>query len=197
MPVSSLCSLSFHETLSSSAVRAAIRFQLVERVKFNWLKMSTRSRQCFSYESSLMVFFSALTGIAVDKNGLMYFVDATMIRKVDQNGIISTLLGANDLTTVRPLSCDTSMDVSQVWGSGEEMRWWCDRWWSNSPLSAELCRLCGNEPARRSGRDWFRDGLKSPWINDFIKREWGVQTLTEWRRDLSEPWRPFKTSPSS
>ncbi|XP_031714021.1 teneurin-2 [Anarrhichthys ocellatus] len=53
-------------------------------------------------------------GIAVDKNGLMYFVDATMIRKVDQNGIISTLLGANDLTTVRPLSCDSSMDVSQV-----------------------------------------------------------------------------------
>ncbi|RXM96857.1 Teneurin-2 [Acipenser ruthenus] len=53
-------------------------------------------------------------GIAVDKNGLMYFVDATMIRKVDQNGIISTLLGSNDLTAVRPLSCDSSMDVSQV-----------------------------------------------------------------------------------
>lgn len=69
-----------------------------------------------------MLFISALTGIAVDKNGLMYFVDATMIRKVDQNGIISTLLGANDLTAVRPLSCDTSMDVSQVGGSGEEMR---------------------------------------------------------------------------
>lgn len=53
-------------------------------------------------------------GIAVDKYGLMYFVDATMIRKVDQNGIISTLLGSNDLTAVRPLSCDSSMDVSQV-----------------------------------------------------------------------------------
>ncbi|XP_067589011.1 teneurin-2 isoform X7 [Pseudorca crassidens] len=53
-------------------------------------------------------------GIAVDKNGLMYFVDATMIRKVDQNGIISTLLGSNDLTAVRPLSCDSSMDVAQV-----------------------------------------------------------------------------------
>uniref|UniRef100_A0A3B3R151 Teneurin-2 n=1 Tax=Paramormyrops kingsleyae TaxID=1676925 RepID=A0A3B3R151_9TELE len=53
-------------------------------------------------------------GIAVDKNGLMYFVDATMIRKVDQNGIISTLLRTNDLTAVRPLSCDASMDVSQV-----------------------------------------------------------------------------------
>ncbi|XP_043925520.1 teneurin-2 isoform X2 [Protopterus annectens] len=53
-------------------------------------------------------------GIAADKNGMMYFVDATMIRKVDQNGIISTLLGSNDLTAVRPLSCDSSMDVSQV-----------------------------------------------------------------------------------
>uniref|UniRef100_A0A6Q2YW04 Teneurin-2 n=1 Tax=Esox lucius TaxID=8010 RepID=A0A6Q2YW04_ESOLU len=53
-------------------------------------------------------------GIAVDKNGLMYFVDATMIRKVDQNGIISTLIKTNDLTAVRPLSCDSSMDVSQV-----------------------------------------------------------------------------------
>lgn len=76
--------------------------------------MSIGCLQHLSYESSLTVFISALTGIAVDKNGLMYFVDATMIRKVDQNGIISTLLGANDLTAVRPLSCDTSMDVSQV-----------------------------------------------------------------------------------
>lgn len=44
----------------------------------------------------------------------MFFVDATMIRKVDQNGIISTLIKANDLTAVRPLSCDSSMDISQV-----------------------------------------------------------------------------------
>ncbi|XP_016323114.1 teneurin-2 isoform X4 [Sinocyclocheilus anshuiensis] len=53
-------------------------------------------------------------GVALDKNGLMYFVDATMIRKVDQNGIISTLIKTNDLTAVRPLSCDSIMDVSQV-----------------------------------------------------------------------------------
>lgn len=89
--------------------------------------MSTGCPQRLSYESSFMVFISVLTGIAVDKNGLMYFVDATMIRKVDQNGIISTLLGANDLTAVRPLSCDNSMDVSQVrrlGGSAEETR--CD-----------------------------------------------------------------------
>ncbi|XP_028657968.1 teneurin-3 isoform X8 [Erpetoichthys calabaricus] len=53
-------------------------------------------------------------GIAVDKNGFIYFVDGTMIRKVDQNGIISTVLGSNDLTSARPLTCDTSMHISQV-----------------------------------------------------------------------------------
>ncbi|XP_047668552.1 teneurin-3 [Tachysurus fulvidraco] len=53
-------------------------------------------------------------GIAVDKNGLIYFVDGTMIRKVDRNGIISTLLGSNDLTSARPLTCDTSMHIGQV-----------------------------------------------------------------------------------
>ncbi|XP_028626441.1 teneurin-4 isoform X5 [Grammomys surdaster] len=53
-------------------------------------------------------------GITVDKFGLIYFVDGTMIRRVDQNGIISTLLGSNDLTSARPLSCDSVMDISQV-----------------------------------------------------------------------------------
>ncbi|KAJ8416553.1 hypothetical protein AAFF_G00358410 [Aldrovandia affinis] len=53
-------------------------------------------------------------GIAVDKNGFIYFVDGTMIRKVDQNGIISTLLGSNDLTSARPLTCDTSMHIRQI-----------------------------------------------------------------------------------
>lgn len=54
------------------------------------------------------------TGMAIDKNGLIYFVDGTMIRRVDQNGIISTVLGSNDLTSARPLTCDTSMHISQV-----------------------------------------------------------------------------------
>lgn len=58
-------------------------------------------------------------GVAVDKNGLIYFVDGTMIRKVDQNGIISTLLGSNDLTSARPLTCDTSMHISQVFFNKE------------------------------------------------------------------------------
>ncbi|XP_053714235.1 teneurin-3-like isoform X3 [Synchiropus splendidus] len=53
-------------------------------------------------------------GIAVDKNGLIYFVDGTMIRKVDQNGIISTLLGSHDLTSAQPLTCDATMHITQV-----------------------------------------------------------------------------------
>uniref|UniRef100_A0A8C7U3N5 Teneurin-3 n=1 Tax=Oncorhynchus mykiss TaxID=8022 RepID=A0A8C7U3N5_ONCMY len=53
-------------------------------------------------------------GIAVDKNGLIYFVDGTTIRRVDQHGIISTLLGSNDLTSARPLTCDISMEINQV-----------------------------------------------------------------------------------
>lgn len=56
----------------------------------------------------------ATLGITVDKNGYIYFVDGTMIRKVDRNGIISTLLGSNDLTSARPLTCDTSMHIRQV-----------------------------------------------------------------------------------
>ncbi|CAJ0935506.1 unnamed protein product [Ranitomeya imitator] len=57
---------------------------------------------------------SSSPGITVDKYGLLYFVDGTMIRRIDQNGIISTLLGSNDLTSARPLSCDSIMDISQV-----------------------------------------------------------------------------------
>lgn len=50
----------------------------------------------------------------MDKYGIIFFVDGTMIRRIDQNGIISTLLGFNDLTSARPLSCDAVMDISQV-----------------------------------------------------------------------------------
>uniref|UniRef100_A0A3B5LCC1 Teneurin transmembrane protein 4 n=1 Tax=Xiphophorus couchianus TaxID=32473 RepID=A0A3B5LCC1_9TELE len=53
-------------------------------------------------------------GITVDKYGVIFFVDGTMIRRIDQNGIISSLLGYNDLTSARPLSCDAVMDISQV-----------------------------------------------------------------------------------
>jgi hypothetical protein len=42
----------------------------------------------------------------VDKYGIVFFVDGTMIRRIDQNGIISTLLGFNDLTSARPRLSD-------------------------------------------------------------------------------------------
>lgn len=62
----------------------------------------------------LTAFLCSSPGITVDKFGLIYFVDGTMIRRIDQNGIISTVLGSNDLTSARPLSCDSVMDISQV-----------------------------------------------------------------------------------
>uniref|UniRef100_A0A803T1R3 Teneurin transmembrane protein 1 n=1 Tax=Anolis carolinensis TaxID=28377 RepID=A0A803T1R3_ANOCA len=53
-------------------------------------------------------------GITVDKHGFIYFVDGTMIRKIDGNGLISTLIGSNGLTSTQPLSCDAGMDITQV-----------------------------------------------------------------------------------
>ncbi|NXK66126.1 TEN1 protein, partial [Sylvietta virens] len=53
-------------------------------------------------------------GITVDKHGFIYFVDGTMIRKIDENGVITTIIGANGLTSTQPLSCDSGMDITQV-----------------------------------------------------------------------------------
>ncbi|XP_053129531.1 teneurin-1 isoform X11 [Hemicordylus capensis] len=53
-------------------------------------------------------------GITVDKHGFIYFVDGTMIRKIDGNGAITTLIGSNGLTSTQPLSCDAGMDITQV-----------------------------------------------------------------------------------
>ncbi|KAG8137058.1 hypothetical protein E2320_005600, partial [Naja naja] len=70
----------------------------------------TSSRRIFKIKSTTVI-------KDVVKNsevfGFIYFVDGTMIRRVDQNGIISTVLGSNDLTSTRPLSCDSVMDISQ------------------------------------------------------------------------------------
>ncbi|XP_064157702.1 teneurin-4 [Anguilla rostrata] len=76
-------------------------------------------------------------GITVDKFGLIYFVDGPMIRRIDQNGIISTLLGSNDLTSARPLSCDSVMDISQV-----RLEWPTDL--AVSPLDNSLYVLDNN-----------------------------------------------------
>lgn len=50
----------------------------------------------------------------MDKYGSVYFVDGTMIRKIDENGVITTIIGSNGLTSTQPLSCDSGMDITQV-----------------------------------------------------------------------------------
>ena len=54
------------------------------------------------------------TGIAVDKRGFVYFVDGTMIKRIDKKGVITTVIGSNGLTSTQPLSCDARMDITQV-----------------------------------------------------------------------------------
>ncbi|XP_062939014.1 teneurin-1 isoform X3 [Cynocephalus volans] len=53
-------------------------------------------------------------GITVDKHGFIYFVDGTMIRRIDENAVITTIIGSNGLTSTQPLSCDSGMDITQV-----------------------------------------------------------------------------------
>uniref|UniRef100_A0A8C4HPG2 Teneurin-2 n=1 Tax=Dicentrarchus labrax TaxID=13489 RepID=A0A8C4HPG2_DICLA len=53
-------------------------------------------------------------GIAVDKRGVVYFVDGTTIQKINEKGLLSTVIGSNGLMSTQPLSCDARMDISQV-----------------------------------------------------------------------------------
>ncbi|XP_074180389.1 teneurin-1 isoform X5 [Rhinolophus sinicus] len=53
-------------------------------------------------------------GITVDRHGFVYFVDGTMIRRIDGNAVITTVIGSNGLTSTQPLSCDSGMDITQV-----------------------------------------------------------------------------------
>ncbi|XP_036083067.1 teneurin-1 isoform X2 [Rousettus aegyptiacus] len=53
-------------------------------------------------------------GITVDRHGLIYFVDGTMIRRIDENAVITTVIGSNGLTSTQPLNCDSGMDITQV-----------------------------------------------------------------------------------
>lgn len=79
----------------------------------------------------------------MDKSGLIYFVDGTMIRRIDQNGVISTLLGSNDLTSARPLSCDSVMDISQVRRKRRLLEpWACTRVRGGHPASPPAAHLC-------------------------------------------------------
>lgn len=58
------------------------------------------------------------TGITVDRHGFIYFVDGTMIRRIDENAVITTVIGSNGLTSTQPLSCDSGMDITQVGTTG-------------------------------------------------------------------------------
>lgn len=66
----------------------------------------------------LMLICSFPTGITVDRHGFIYFVDGTMIRKIDENAVIATVIGSNGLTSTQPLSCDSGMDITQVGTTG-------------------------------------------------------------------------------
>uniref|UniRef100_A0A8C4M5I4 Teneurin-1 n=1 Tax=Equus asinus TaxID=9793 RepID=A0A8C4M5I4_EQUAS len=57
-------------------------------------------------------------GITVDRHGFIYFVDGTMIRRIDENAVITTVIGSNGLTSTQPLSCDSGMDITQVGTNG-------------------------------------------------------------------------------
>ncbi|XP_028838549.1 teneurin-1 isoform X2 [Denticeps clupeoides] len=76
-------------------------------------------------------------GIAVDKHGYVYFVDGTTIRRVDEKGVITTVIGSSGLTSTQPLSCDSRMDISQV-----RLEWPTDL--SFSPLDNSLYILDNN-----------------------------------------------------
>lgn len=65
----------------------------------------------------LLIYFFP-TGITVDRNGFIYFVDGTMIRRIDENAVITTVIGSNGLTSTQPLSCDSGMDITQVGTAG-------------------------------------------------------------------------------
>jgi hypothetical protein len=65
-----------------------------------------------------MLICSFPTGITVDRHGFIYFVDGTMIRRIDENFVITTIIGSNGLTSTQPLSCDSGMDITQVGTAG-------------------------------------------------------------------------------
>uniref|UniRef100_A0A8B9HKB5 Teneurin-4 n=1 Tax=Astyanax mexicanus TaxID=7994 RepID=A0A8B9HKB5_ASTMX len=108
--------------LATSPVSGVKSLNTVKDVAKNLELVAGTGDQCLPYDETRCgdggkAVEATLTnprGITVDKYGMIFFVDGTMIRRIDQNGIISTLLGFNDLTSARPLSCDSVMDISQV-----------------------------------------------------------------------------------
>ena len=56
-----------------------------------------------------------VSGIAINKDGVIYVADGANIRKIDTNKIISTVIGSQDQPKAwKPMSCDESMPADQV-----------------------------------------------------------------------------------
>jgi hypothetical protein len=57
-----------------------------------------------------------ISGIAINKDGVIYVADGANIRKIDTNKIISTVIGSQDQPKAwKPMSCDESMPADQVY----------------------------------------------------------------------------------
>uniref|UniRef100_A0A8C4QZ87 EGF-like domain-containing protein n=1 Tax=Eptatretus burgeri TaxID=7764 RepID=A0A8C4QZ87_EPTBU len=88
-------------------------------------------------------------GVAVDGRGILYFVDGQAVRRVNHDGVISTLLGSNRLGASRPLSCHDTMDASQVhleWPTGLAV----------NPVDDSLYILDGSVVLRLAHGRWAR-----------------------------------------
>ncbi|XP_038630838.1 teneurin-1 isoform X3 [Scyliorhinus canicula] len=118
-PVSGLLYLS--DTSSRKVYRVKSLVQTKDLLRNSQVLAGTGD-QCLPFDQNHCgdggkAFEASLTsprGIAVDKYGFIFFVDGTTIRKVDQDGVITTIIGSNGLTSTQPLSCESVMDISQV-----------------------------------------------------------------------------------
>uniref|UniRef100_A0A6I8RDM9 Teneurin-1 n=1 Tax=Xenopus tropicalis TaxID=8364 RepID=A0A6I8RDM9_XENTR len=111
--------------LSDTSTRRVYKVKSLSEVKDlakNFEVVAGTGDQCLPFDQShcgdgLRAHEASLNsprGITVDGHGFVYFVDGTMIRKIDDRGVISTIIGHNGLTSTQPLSCDSGMDISRV-----------------------------------------------------------------------------------
>lgn len=118
--------ISSQYTKKQMCVRTNLSHYCLVCAEQNWIHMSLK---CFSISVAsfkililvqmwptrlLMLICSFPTGITVDRHGFIYFVDGTMIRRIDEKAVITTVIGSNGLTSTQPLSCDSGMDITQV-----------------------------------------------------------------------------------
>ncbi|XP_005995616.1 teneurin-1 [Latimeria chalumnae] len=123
-------------------------------------------------------------GIAVDKHGFIYFVDGTMIRKIDENGLIKTVIGSNGLTSTQPLSCDSGMDITQV-----RLEWPTDL--AFNPMDNSLYILDNNIVLQMSENDRVRIiagrpiHCQVPGIDHFLVSKIAVHSTLESARAIT------------